>query len=382
VISGIWRIAALAAGLLFTTILVEPTHCQEITAIPDEIVCAECRIDVELMFELGGPGDTTNIVHANFLPMDSRGRVYYQSVYFPGSIVVFDAEGRHIKTFGREGEGPGELAAVAALFISPGDSLYAIDSGLYRLNVFSPEFEFVRSARIDPPLRPGDGFFRKDGSLVVTAVARGPETAGHPFHILGPDGRVRRSFGEYEGMAAGDDEPNLNRRIDPAEDGGFWAAQVYDQYRVEHWGPEGELLEILERHPDWAPSPDDPSRGPQDASGPPPSSVVANIQVDDAGRLWMLVWVADEDWKTAFDNPDGQASRHDLRDTVIEVLDPAQKRVVARTRIDDLALGFSAPGVMYTWDEREVFDKLKLWRLHLVEPSVLEAAGAGIERKR
>ena len=342
-----------------------PAGAQAIVAIGDEVSCPECRIDVEMMFELGGPGDTTNIVHANFLPMDSRGRFYYQSVYFPGSIVVFDGQGRHIHTFGRDGEGPGEFRSWAALFVSPGDSLYTFDSGLYRLSVFSPEFEFVRSARIDPPLRPLDGFFQDDGPLLITAIERGPEVFGRPFHVVGPDGRVRRSFGEKEGIITGDVELDLARRIGPAEDGGFWATHVYDQYAIEHWGPEGELLEILERHADWAPSPDAPTSSPRDASGPPPSSIVANIQVDDAGLLWMLIWVADEDWETAFDDPDAQPSRHDLRDTMIEVLDPEHRRVVARTRIDDLAIGFSGPGVMYTYDDREVFDKLKLWRLRL-----------------
>ena len=152
--------------LTFSVLWVASTSAQEVVVIPDEISCPECQIEVDMMFELGGPGDTLNIVHANFLPIDSRGRAYYQSVYVPGLIQVFDREGKHIHAFGGEGEGPGEFRGWAALFVSPGDSLYAFDSGLYRLSVFSPEYEFVRSARIDPPLRPLSGFFQDDGSLL------------------------------------------------------------------------------------------------------------------------------------------------------------------------------------------------------------------------
>lgn len=318
------------------------------------------------MFELGGPGDTLNIVHASFLPMDSRGRLFYQSVYVPGLIQVFNREGEHIHTFGREGEGPGEFRDWAALFVSPGDSLYTFDSSLYRLSVFSPDFEFVRSARIDPPLRPRGGFFQVDGSLLITAIGRGPETFGRPYHVVDPDGRVRRSFGEKEGVIAGNVDYDLARRIGPSADGGFWASYDYYQYTVERWGPENELVERFERHPEWAPKAGDPRGGPRDANGPAPSSAVVNFQVDDAGLLWMLIWVAEEGWREAFENSEERPASHDYRDTIIEVLDPARGRVVARHRIDDLAVGFSAPGVMYTWDNREVFDKLKLWRLRLL----------------
>ncbi|NNM04938.1 MAG: hypothetical protein HKO65_07520 [Gemmatimonadetes bacterium] len=342
-----------------------PTRAQEVVTIPDEVSCPECRIDVERMFDLGGPGDTLNIVHANFLPMDSRGRVYYQSVYVPGLIQAFDREGKHIHTFGREGEGPGEFRGWAALFISPGDSLFTFDSSLYRLSVFSPDFEFVRSARIDPPFRLRGGFFREDGSLLTTAIDRRATDFGRPFHIVDRDGRVRRSFGEERGVITGNVERDLARSVGPSADGGFWATHVYEQYTIEHWGPGGELVEIFERHPDWAPKPDDPAGGPRDATGPPPSSIVANIQVDDEGLLWMLVWVPDEGWKEAFETSEDRPARHDYRDTIIEVLDPARGRVVARHRIDDLAIGFSAPGVMYTWDDRGVWDRLKIWRLSL-----------------
>lgn len=80
----------------------------------------------------------------------------------------------------------------------------------------------------------------------------------------------------------------------------------------------------------------------------------------------MLVWVADEDWKAAFGNEGERPARHDLRDTIIEVLDPTRRGVVARSRIDDLAIGFSAPGVIFTYDDRELFDKLRVWHVRLL----------------
>jgi hypothetical protein len=33
---------------------------QKITVVPDDISCPNCRITTERLFDLGGPGDTTN----------------------------------------------------------------------------------------------------------------------------------------------------------------------------------------------------------------------------------------------------------------------------------------------------------------------------------
>jgi len=169
---------------------------QEATVVSDESSCPKCSINTERLFELGGPTDTTGIVHTNFLPMDSRGRVYFQSLYAPGSIHVFDVQGKHVHSFGREGEGPGEFKSYGALFVAPGDSLFVFDAGNYRLSVFSPKYEFVRSSRFG--IRPSDGFFRTDGTMIISGTGRKPETFGLPLHLLSAEGALQGSFGGIE----------------------------------------------------------------------------------------------------------------------------------------------------------------------------------------
>jgi hypothetical protein len=58
-------------------------------------------------------------------------------------------------------------------------------------------------------------------------------------------------------------------------------------------------------------------------------------------------------------------ARADLHDTIIEVIDPWEGTVIGRTRLDELAIGFSAPGLFYTYDDRDVFDRISLWRVIL-----------------
>jgi hypothetical protein len=102
--SGIGVFVRGNAILMLTLSMSSQLGAQEITVVPDDISCPNCRITTERLFDLGGPGGTTNIVHTNYLPMDSRGRVYFQSLYFPGTIHVFGEHGKHIHSFGREGE--------------------------------------------------------------------------------------------------------------------------------------------------------------------------------------------------------------------------------------------------------------------------------------
>jgi hypothetical protein len=81
----------------------------------------------------------------------------------------FDAQGRHLKTAGRTGGGPGEFQGMMHLLRLPGDSVAAWEwTG--RLSVFGPAGEFVRSRRIEPPAEGtmivAEGIF-PDGSILV-----------------------------------------------------------------------------------------------------------------------------------------------------------------------------------------------------------------------
>jgi hypothetical protein len=81
----------------------------------------------------------------------------------------FDAQGRHLKTAGRAGGGPGEFQGMMHLLRLPGDSV-ATWEWSSRLSVFGPDGGFVRSRRIEPPaegmLINAEGIF-PDGSILV-----------------------------------------------------------------------------------------------------------------------------------------------------------------------------------------------------------------------
>lgn len=91
-------------------------------------------------------------------------------------IRYYDADGRHLKTVGREGSGPGEFREISRAYRLTGDSLLVV--GFDRVSVFDAAGEFVRSRPSPVPLITGRF---GDGSFLLTGFAAGvdPYRLGH-----------------------------------------------------------------------------------------------------------------------------------------------------------------------------------------------------------
>lgn len=79
------------------------------------------------------------------LEMDARGRIYVVEGQ-AHEVRVFDAAGRHVRTLGRKGGGPGEFDQPAAAFWKDGD-LWVVDQGNARFTVFDTAGTLVATHR-------------------------------------------------------------------------------------------------------------------------------------------------------------------------------------------------------------------------------------------
>jgi hypothetical protein len=61
---------------------------------------------------------------------------------------VFGADGQLAGRFTRQGQGPGELAYLSALWQDDADSIWTVDPGTRRVSVFAPDLSFARSFQI------------------------------------------------------------------------------------------------------------------------------------------------------------------------------------------------------------------------------------------
>lgn len=82
-----------------------------------------------------GDGFCDAFGHVFSLAVDDDGRTYVADLS-ANAITVFDERGECIRTFGREGEGPGEFSMLAGIAWQPPGLLWAMDASLYRLTVF------------------------------------------------------------------------------------------------------------------------------------------------------------------------------------------------------------------------------------------------------
>ena len=91
-----------------------------------------------------------------------------------GVVRVFDAAGRHVRTVGRPGKGPGELSRSAnGIYALGGDSLLVLDPGERRMTVFATDGTVGRVTAL-PPTPTGQGWSRRpDGRLLMRGLTIG-----------------------------------------------------------------------------------------------------------------------------------------------------------------------------------------------------------------
>jgi hypothetical protein len=308
------------------------------------------------MEELADVSELTGTVsYVGSLPMDDEGRLFIRTTLASGRIVVYDPARHDTLSFGPNGPGPGSFDGALSLFVKPPDTLYAFDGHSSQLMVFGPGYDLIRE--IQSALQPTSIAFQDDGSAIVAAQGETASTFPHPLHQLSPRGDYRSSFGGRTGQPATRLDTRMgSRHVAISPDGRIWTALRYN-YDLEERSTNG-TSRTLRRRPAWFPTSSSPG------DGGPAYPIVAGIQIDDAGRLWILAWrQAPGDPKRL--TPTGGTATN-VRETVIEVIDPGEARVLASTVVPELAIGFARGGTIFTYSN-EGREELRLWQLSMQE---------------
>lgn len=186
----------------------------------------------------------------------------------------FTADGEHLWTAGREGEGPGEFLGLMRVVAGPGDTILTFDFRQRRISRFAPDGEFLDARPLEAPGESGFAFVETllpDGSAVFTwrefsrdrdlpaegEVSR--DTVG--IHLLDATGDSARELGRFPGaetvvLRAGETEGGFNITISSTPFGrstetaaGSAAVWIGDTDRFEVWryGLDGRLEAIARR---------------------------------------------------------------------------------------------------------------------------------------
>lgn len=193
------------------------------------------------------------------LEVDALGRLYVVDAQ-AAQVRVFGADGGHVRTFGRQGAGPGELNQPVGLAFAPDGALWVVDTGNGRFTVFdttgAPRPTVRRASGL--MMMPWPGRFDRQGRLWDVAVGAGgfgappallrmdPATGASQRIALPPFTPVQfsTSRGSVDVAAPVPFAPQLAWALDA--DGRVWSG-VTDRYRLRLHEPGGDTLRIVER---------------------------------------------------------------------------------------------------------------------------------------
>lgn len=225
------------------------------------------QLSNEPMLEIGiAQGDSlyelNGVVSARRL---SDGRIVIANAR-SSELRVYDASGIHLRTIGRNGEGPGEFRNLGGVFRLPGDSILTLDRALRRLTVFDTQGNVGRIVPLESP----DGTHSPqltgvfdDGSFLVLATRTlTPEAGvgvhripGQVFHYAadGTPGALITPL-ETQEWAALDGDPGLLLMVRAFPRNGYAVTDgriVYvgdtDRFEIRAYGADGSLARILRR---------------------------------------------------------------------------------------------------------------------------------------
>ena len=121
-------------------------------------------------FTLGGKDtdeESFYEVGSTMIGVDAAGRIYVLD-HSGNRVVVFDAAGRHVRTMGGEGGGPGEMRFPITLSVAPDGTVHVFDIAKRGFIRFGPDGAVLDEERVT--VTPGNGAPRFVGTRLVVPI--------------------------------------------------------------------------------------------------------------------------------------------------------------------------------------------------------------------
>ena len=345
--------ASQLAFLVALSIPVDHVGAQQKFVLRGPPTCSQCQIRLDHSVTLDG-SRSSQVGEPLTMARMSDGRILLNTMAGEPSIAVFDSTGRHVRTIGRRGGGPGEFQALGRFKITGKDTLRVFDISARRMTVLSSTFALVQTLPVDI-MTTGDVEVLADGRIVAAMNISSFRTPSLPLHVIGKDGKMERSFGAENRAYRREDAHLLWRWIAPAGNEGVWAVHPA-KYVLELWNFSGQKVGELERSVSWF----RPHDGSLDKPNAPPKPVIMDIRMDSTGKLWVIAHVADQNWTSGLGTVRGLYNRqvrgvadaNKYWDSIIEVIDPVAGTLVASQRFDQILrwIGESAYASAYRQD--------------------------------
>jgi hypothetical protein len=309
-------------------------------AIPNEPTCQRCTITMRTLVTLGTDDGVGSLIGRPMsVNVDARGRYWvFQELEPP---TVFSATGAVVRRLGRKGSGPGEYRSANSGIVI-GDSMLVLDWQELRATMVGADLKPTRTIR----LRYGIGdilMLNWPRTLITVGYMTDSDPPNSSMHVVSmADSQARRvrSFGP-RGTGGSMGNVEVHQVIAPARDGGLWSAwSRRPQFTL--WNSSGAQTASFTRRLPWYTGEEESTLG---WSTKPPTPRTAAIAQDQEGLVWFFIHVPAPTWKDAWATRPirvGGGSEYVIKDigfdrlfrTYVEVIDPAQIRVITSHTID------------------------------------------------
>ncbi len=217
-------------------------------------------------------------------------------------IQKFDANGKYLATFGRQGEGPGEFQYPMSIDINKEGYLYISNPQNQRIQILKPNgTEFTTIPMHENPA--GKTKLFRSGQMLMTegqgfiSFGTGDEEKNKELpkllKVLDSEGKVSKDFGEkrdYKDFLLN----RMGNQIHFAIDKNDFIYVAFDyQNRIEKYSPEGKLLWRADRTLNYDTA-KPKNKGSRKASGgrvslqmPDMNRCSSGVAVDSKGRIWI-----------------------------------------------------------------------------------------------
>ncbi len=170
-----------------------------IPSLPDTQIL-EKPLRAELVFKLGSNKPNEDFYKLRSFTVDKNGRIYILDAG-NSRIQCFSKEGKFLFSFGRRGQGPGELSnETSKIKILSDGNIYVIDNRQRRINVYNLEGKFLFAGKIKFLfLGKSSGYFSDIVLLnnIYYLSSLYLEENHKPIHISRTLGKVDSSFGIF-----------------------------------------------------------------------------------------------------------------------------------------------------------------------------------------
>jgi hypothetical protein len=338
--------------------------------VPDAVRCARCTITVTPIVKLGtadGPGSLPGRPDVH---QATDGR-YWVSPLDYDHPMLFGPDGRFIREFGKKGEGPNEVQRPWVECALPGDSMLIMDAPR-GMTVVSPDLSLKRTIRTQnmmdvTPLRWPTAVIARQESYGRGFQDRTTQLAVYDF-----SGKTPRLITTLLNLKAGDrtrDQATSNRiwneslrTIANPVAGHVWIAHN-SRYALTRVGIDGRVQDSIVRSPSWFRGLQVMSMGTETVL---PNPRLTAVREDAQGRLWVFLAKprasALKEWREnklrkGKGAVEGRVSdfpaEYKLFQTVIEVIDPKTRTLVATKTLDSYISSVLSTGRVASFVENE-----------------------------